>query len=161
MTADVPEFDLNVDTTGRVRFAHPVQARAYLRAKFAGQVIVGQFYEVRAKRSARQNRAFHAMITPWLLCETRGGWSLDALKFWVLGEAFGRIECTDPKTGELFQIPAEMHTSRLSIAQFVHLMDRAMELAAEDGVILIAPDEYRKAKEAAARKAARKAKAAA
>lgn len=42
--ADIPEFELTVDERGHVRFAHPAQAHAYLRGKFAGQVIVGQFY---------------------------------------------------------------------------------------------------------------------
>ena len=55
MTADIPEFELTVDDRGHVRFAHPAQAHAYLRGKFAGQVIVGQFYPHREKRSDRQN----------------------------------------------------------------------------------------------------------
>lgn len=156
MPADLPEFDLTVDERGRLTFAHPGQAHAYLR-RFAGQLIVGQFYEPRTKRSDRQSRAFHAMVKPWLLCEARGGWSVEALKFYALGETFGYLEYVHPGTGEVYRIPAEMHTSKLSVGQFCLLMERTAELAAEDGVVLVMPDEYRKAKEKAARQAARKA----
>lgn len=153
--SDLPEFDVTVDDQGRVRFAHQSQARAYLRAKFAGQCIVAQFYEHRAKRSDRQSRGFHAMVRPWLDCESRGGWSIEALKFYALGETFGYLEYVHPGTGEVYRIPAEMHTSKLSVGQFCLLMERTAELAAEDGVVLVMPDEYRKAKEKAQRQAAR------
>lgn len=160
MTADIPEWEMLIDDTGRVAFAHPRPAHAYLRTKFAGQCIVAQFYEHRAKRSDRQSRGFHAMVTPWLLAEERRGWSIEALKLWCLGETFGYLEMVHPLTGEVLRFPAEMHTSKLTVGQFSELIERTLELAAEEGVILVAPDEYRRAKEAAARKAAKKAAAA-
>ena len=160
MTADIPEWEILVDDTGRVSFAHPRPAHAYLRAKFAGQCIVAQFYEHRAKRSDRQSRGFHAMVKPWLLAEERRGWSIEALKLWCLGETFGYLELVHPLSGEVLRFPAEMHTSKLSVGQFSDLIERTLELAAEEGVVLTAPDEYRRAKEAAAKKAARKASAA-
>lgn len=154
MTADVPELEVRIDAQGRASFVHGGQAHAYLR-QFAGREdIVAQFYPFRARRSDRQNRALHAMVQPWLLCEARKGWSVDALKYWLLGEVFGRLECLDPKSGEVFLIPSELHTSRLSVGQFCELIERALEFAAEDGVYLLAPDEYRKAKEKAQRRAA-------
>lgn len=155
MTSDIPEFEMRLDDQGRIRFIHGGQARAYLR-QFAGREdIVAQFYPFRAKRSARQNRALHPLLHEWLRCENRKGWSIDGLKYWLLGEVFGRVECHDPKTGEVFLIPSEMHTSTLSVGQFCQLIEGALEYAAEDGVYLMAPDEYRKAKEKAQRQAAR------
>ncbi len=159
MNSDIPEFDLQIDAAGKPHFVHGGQARAYLK-RFAGQLISAQFYPVQAKRTSRQNRAYHAMVVPWLQCESRKGWSIDALKFWTLGEVFGRLEVIVPGTGEVVWFPAEPHTSKLTVAQFCELIDRTLELAAEDGVFLVAPDEYRRAKEAAARQAARKGKAA-
>jgi hypothetical protein len=155
MNADVPEFEVNIDAQGRVKFAHPGQAHAYLR-RFAGTLIAAQFYEFRTKRSDKQSRAFHAMVKPWLHCEARGGWTIEALKLWALGEVFGYVEFVRPTTGEVVRFPAEPHTSKLSMAQFAELIERTLEFAAEDGVLLTAPDEYRKAKEAAEKRAARK-----
>lgn len=150
MTSDVPEFDFTVDTQGRVTPAHVGQFRAYMRRFEAGSLVVGQFYEPRQKRSDRQNRAFHACITPWA---KERGWAVDTLKQFLLGKAFGWLEFVDPQSGEVMQVLAEPHTSKLSVSQFVLLIDRTLELAAEDGVLLVIGDEYTKAKRAAERQA--------
>lgn len=144
MSADIPEFELTVDERGHVRFAHPAQAHAYLRGKFAGQTIVGQFYEHRTKRSDRQNRGFHAMVSPWAKAE---GHRIEDLKDDLLGAVFGYLEVTSLVTGEVKLVLAEPHTSGLSVGKFCELIDRTLEIAAEQGVILVAPDEYRKAKQ--------------
>lgn len=144
MTADIPEFELTVDDRGHVRFAHPAQAHAYLRGKFAGQVIVGQFYPHREKRSDRQNRGFHAMVAPWAKAE---GHRIDDLKDDLLAAVFGTVEVVSLVTGEVKQVLAEPHTSKLTVGQFCELVDRTLEIAAEQGVILVAPDEYRRTKE--------------
>jgi hypothetical protein len=39
---------------------------------------------------------------------------------------------------------AQPHTARLTVSQFSELIERTLELAAEDGVWLEAPDEYTK-----------------
>ena len=136
-----------IDAEGRVSFGHPKQARAWLKRTHGGEVLVAQFYPHRAKRSDKQSRGFHAMVKPWLHAERRGGWSIEALKLWVLGEVFGYLEMTHPLTGEVLRFPAELHTSKLTMGQFCELIDRTLELAAEEGVILVAPDQYREAKE--------------
>ena len=152
--ADHPEWELLVDDTGRLTFAHPAQARAYLRAKFAGQCIVGQFYEHRSKRSDRQNRAGHALCWEWL--RWREGWTLGALKLYALGGCFGYLEVVHPVTGEILLFPAKPHSSELTVEEFCKWIDWILQHAAEeDGVVLVAPDEYRRAREALARKAAR------
>jgi len=152
--ADIPEFELTVDERGHVRFAHPAQAHAYLRGKFAGQAIVGQFYEHRTKRTDRQSRGFHAMVAPWAKAE---GHRIDDLKDDLLEAVFGTIEVTSLVTGEVRQVLAEPHTSTLTVGQFCELIDRTLEIAAEQGVILVAPDEYRRAKEKERRRLERQA----
>lgn len=156
--ADVPEWELLVDEAGRLTFAHPAQARAYLRGKFAGQTIVGQFYEHRQKRSLRQSRGFHAMVKPWLFCEARGGWQIEHLKLWVLGEVFGYLEMVHPVSGEVIRFPAKPHTSDLKVGEFCELVERTLELAAFEGVILTAPSEYLRQVKAMARKVEREAR---
>lgn len=152
MTSDVPEWDLSVDEQGRLTFAHPAQAHAYLRGQLKGQHIVGQFYAHRAKRSQRQNKGFHAMVWPWAKAE---GHRIEDLKDDLLGVVFGYLEVTSLVTGEVKQVLAEPHTSTLSVGQFCELIDRTLEIAAEHGVILFAPDEYRRAKAARDKQAAR------
>lgn len=157
--AEIPEFEINVDANGRPRFAHPGQGYAWLR-QYAGQLIAGQFFPFRTQRSARQNRGFHVLLTHWA---KERGWPVDSLKQFVLGRVFGWLEFADPQTGEVCRVLAEPHTSKLDMGRFCTLIESVLELAAEDGVWLQAPDEYRRAKEAAAKQAerdARKAKAA-
>ena len=154
--ADTPEFELNIDALGRVRFQHPKQAHAYLK-RYAGELIVGQFYPVRAKRSDRQNRAAHVLLLAWA---RERGWAVDALKQFVLGRVFGWLEFPDPQSGEVLKVLAEPHSSTLSVGQFVEFIDQILVLAAEDGVWLQAPDEYRKAMATVRKRAERKASAA-
>jgi len=152
--ADIPEFEINVDSAGRPTFAHPGQGYAWLR-QFAGTLIVGQFYGMRDKRSARQNRAIHAMLQPW--CAATGT-RIDDLKRELLEHVFGTFEHTSPITGQVYQVLTEPHTSALSVGQFVTLIDAALELAAGRGVWLLSPDEYTRAKAAAEKQAARAAR---
>lgn len=152
MTSEVPEFELNVSTEGCLTFAHPGQAHAYLRGKFAGQCIVGQFYEHRAKRSGLQNRALHALASAW---GRERGWRIEDLKQFLLAKVFGWLEFIDPLTGEVYKVLAEPHTSTLKMGQFCELIEATLELAAEDGVVLLAPDEFKRQKAALARREAR------
>lgn len=156
MTSDVPEWDLAVDAQGRLTFAHPAQAHAYLRGQFKGQHIVGKFYPHRAERSARQNRGGHALFSEWL--RHKEGWTLGSLKLYALGQCFGYLEVAHPVTGEVLLFPAKPHTSELSMGEFCELIEWILEHAAEeDGVALVAPDEYRRQREALAKREARKA----
>lgn len=148
--ADVPEWEVTIDAEGRVAFAHPKQARAWLKRRHAGEVIVAQFYPHDAKRTDPQNRALHALVSAWLAegPESKGGWTIDGLKLFVLGEVFGRLELAHPVTGEVIYLPNETSTARLSKAKFCKLIEGVLEMAAEqDGIYLEAPDQYRKAKE--------------
>jgi len=130
------------------------QLRSTFKPGTALEIVVQEF---QARRSDRQNRGFHAMVTPWA---KERGWAIEALKQFLLKQIFGVLEFMDPQSGEVHEVLAEPHTSTLSVAKFSELIERTLELAAYDGVILQAPDEYRRQREQAAKKAARKAKAA-
>ena len=103
MVAEIPEFDVSVGEDGRVSFVHAPQARAYLRRlrQAEGEHLVLQIYPHRAKRSDRQNRAFHACITPWA---KERGWQVDTLKQFLLGETFGWLEFVHPVSAEVGRI---------------------------------------------------------
>ena len=144
---------------GVIDYELPERVRqAQLAAAFPDLVVEVEYREFQETRSARQNRGFHAMIAPWA---KERGWRIEALKQFLLKQVFGVLEFTDPKTGEVHEVLAEPHTSTLSVAQFSELIEASLELAAEDGMFLTAPDEYRRQQEARRRKEARKAKAAA
>lgn len=153
MSPDLPEFELNIDAQGRPKFAHPGQAYAYLR-QYANSLIAGQFFPFRGKRSDRQNRAVHVLISLW---GKERGWHPDTLKQFVLGRIFGWLEFVDPLSGEVIKVLAEPHSSKLPMDKFCLLIEGVLTLAAEDGVWLQSPEEYRRAKESLDRRAARKA----
>ena len=124
-----------------MRFQHPAQAHAYLK-RYTGELVVGQFYPVRAKRSDRQNRAAHVLLLAWA---RERGWAVDALKQFVLGRVFAGSSSPTRRAARCSRVLAEPHSSTLSVGQFVEFIDQILVLAAEDGVWLRAPDEYRRA----------------
>lgn len=129
-------------------FDHPAAVLAFL-ARFRGDEIEGEFRKRRTKRSDKQNRAYHALLSEWAREE---GHNIEDLKDDCLREVFGEREVVNVLTGEVRKVLAEPHTSTLDTTRFAHLMERSVELAAGCGVILELPDEWkaRKAKEAKA-----------
>jgi len=118
----------------------------YLRAQLLAlfqQLKDGEFRMVISDepepRSAAQNRALHKMLEPWC----KEGHDIEDLKDDLLRAVFGLREKVDAITGEVTHALAEPHTSKLSKAQFSELMQRAVQIAAECGVWLELPDEYR------------------
>jgi len=149
------EFNGRVDAQGRIVWDFPHQVAAYRRhlfAKTGDGHITATFYPMRTKRSDRQNRALHALLTPWA---RERGWTVDDLKTTMLGIAFGHIERVMPVTGEVVKVLAEPHTSRLDVTKFCFLIEEVLRVAAEDDFWLESPEEYRKAKEAERKKAAK------
>lgn len=145
---DQREFHGRLTPDGRVVWDFPEVVTAYRKRLFASTDghVTGQFYPMRTKRSDRQNRALHAMLTPWA---RERGWTVDHLKSAVLGIAFGHVEAVMPITGEVVKVLAEPHSSRLDVGKFCHLIETVLETAADDDFWLDSPEEYRKAKEAA------------
>lgn len=157
---DQREFHGKLTANGQVVWDHPDVVKAYRKRLFASTdgFVTGQFYPMRSRRSDRQNRALHALLTPWA---RERGWSVDDLKVTMLGIAFGHVERVMPVTGEIVKALAEPHTSRLDVTKFCFLIEEVLRVAAEDDYWLESPDEYRKAKEQAQKIAAKKLKAAA
>lgn len=157
---DQREFHGRLTPDGSVVWDFPELVKAYRKRLYAATdgFVTGQFYPYRTRRSDRQNRALHALLTPWAKAR---GWSVDDLKDTMLGIAFGHTERVMPVTGEVLKVLAEPHSSRLDVTKFCHLIEEVLRVAAEDDFWLESPEEYRKAKEAAAKQERRqKAKAA-
>lgn len=147
-------FLARIGPDGTIGFDFPRQQIAYCRSKFAGECVEVEVRLQASKRSNRQNRALWALIGEWA---KERGHEPDDLKDVMLGIAFGHLEHVMPITGEIRQVLAKPHSSRLNVHEFCHLIEEVLRVAADDGVFLLAPDEYRKAKEAAERKAAKEA----
>ena len=145
---DQREFHGRLTPQGGVVWDFPMQVAAYRKRLFASTDghVTGQFYPLRSRRSDRQNRALHAMLTPWA---RERGWTVDNLKAVMLGIAFGHIETVMPITGEVVKVLAEPHTSHLDVTQFCHLVEEVLRVSAEDDFWIESPEEYRKAKEKA------------
>jgi hypothetical protein len=151
--AEPAVFTAVTDERGRIVPDYPAQYAALMRRRFpAGTCIEFEVREQATKRSDRQNRALWALLSPWA---RERGWQVDELKDVMLGIAFGKVEQTQPVTGAIVQVNAKPRSSKLSVHDFCHLIEEVLRVAAEDDYWLEAPDEYRKAKEQAQRKAAK------
>lgn len=154
--SDIPDFTGYAHVGGKLDIDFPGQVKARLRALAGETGAAVRFWFVNANesKSRKQEKGFHAMVSPWA---RERGWRIDDLKLFLLKKIFGTHDFVDFTTGEVFQTLAEPHTSKLTMRQYNDLIEGAMELAAEDDFYLIAPSEWRKAKEAEQRKAAKQA----
>lgn len=158
MKSDIPIFLAWAKPDGHVKpdFPAPLQSWVKSLAGEAGAEVEIQITLAGQNATERQKRGFHAMVKPW--ADKRGD-PVDYLKQWLLAEIFGTHTFKVPGTDTFITVLAEPHTSALTRRQYCDLIEGAMRLAAErDGIYLIAPDEYRKAKEAAAKQAEREAR---
>lgn len=152
MRAEPAVFPAVIDAEGRVRLDFPAQQKAICKHKFSEQCVEVEIRLVGTKRTDAQNRALHALLREWGMAS---GQTPDALKYLMLGIAFGHIEQVMPFTGEIAHLLAKPSSSRLTVHEFCHLIEEVLRVAAENGTFLQAPEEYRRAKEAAAKKARR------
>lgn len=144
MSFDPAVFVGAVDADGRIHLDFPGQQRAYCRAKLAGQCVDVIVAPAGLLKTRLQEAGYHAMITPWAKSE---GHRIDDLKRDLLRHIFGEQEHVNPITGEVTMVLREPHTSTLSRAKYSELIERTLEIAAECGVFLEAPNEYRRRKE--------------
>jgi hypothetical protein len=158
MKSEEPIFLGYAHPSGKLDLDFPPQFKARVR-ELAGKD--GAEVEITLSasgnnRTRRQEKGFHAMVTPWA---RKRGDRIAYLKQWLLAEIFGTHLFTVPGTDLAIEVLAEPQTSKLTRRQYCELIEGAMQLAAEkDGYYLTAPDEYRKAKEAARKQVAREAK---
>jgi signal transduction protein with GAF and PtsI domain len=115
--------------------------RAFVAKKLKGQEVALEIRPRRQKRTEAQGRGFHAMVQPWAREE---GHDIDELKRQLLEHVFGTHEATHAITGEVVTVPNKLHTSTLTVQEFSDLIEQTLIIAAECGVILTAPDEYRR-----------------
>lgn len=101
-------------------------------------------------KTRQQEKGYHAMIQP--LCAAKG-WPIADLKRYFLAATFGVTKSLiDGK-----EILVEPHTSDLSKQQYSELIERTLEIAAEDfDTWLEAPSEWKARKEQERKQAARK-----
>lgn len=151
MSADPALFVGTVDADGCIHLDFPQQQRAFCKAKLAGQCIDVIVAPAGLMKTRLQESGFHAMISPWAKSE---GHRIDDLKRDLLRHIFGEQEHVNPITGEVSMVLREPHTSTLSRAKYSELIERTLEIAGECGVILEAPNEYRRRKEQERRKGA-------
>jgi hypothetical protein len=145
-----------VTERGDLVFEFVSQQRAYCLQRFgAGACVDVDVSAHQETRSKRQNSALWALINEWCRL-ARQGWYPDDLKDAMLGRVFGTVERIEPLTGYVKRCPVEPHTSHLSVGKFCRLIEAILETAAstEPSVYLMAPDEYRQARERAAKQAA-------
>jgi len=144
MSQDPAVFSGTVDNDGKIHLDFVAQQRAYCRAKLAGQCVDVIVAPQGAMKTRLQEAGFHAMLAPW----AKEGHRIDDLKRDILREVFGEREHTNPITGEITMVLREPHTSPLSRTKYSELIERTLEIAAECGVILVAPNEYTRLKDA-------------
>lgn len=153
MSADPAVFLGRVDEEGKIRLDFPQRQRAYCKAKLAGKCVDVIICEQGELKTRLQEQGFHAMISPWAKSE---GHNIDDLKRDLLLEIFGEREHVNRFTGVVTMVLREPHTSKLSRTKYSELIERTLDIAAENGVILIAPHEWRQAKEKEEKKRARR-----
>lgn len=151
MSKDQAVFVATVTEAGYLEFDFPSQQRAYCR-RLAGQSVDVIVAPQGHAKTRLQEKGFHAMITPWAREE---GHRIDDLKRDLLRAIFGEQEHVNPITGEVTMVLREPHTSKLNRAQYCELIERTLDIGAECGVVLIAPDEYRRLKEQEQKRKAR------
>jgi hypothetical protein len=144
VSQDQAVFVGKCDKEGKVHLDFPTQQRAYCKAKFAEQCVDVIIAPAGHAKTRLQEAGFHAMISPWAKGE---GHRIDDLKRDLLRAVFGEQEHVNPITGEVTMVLRQPHTSKLNRAQYCELIERTLDIGAECGVVLIAPDEYRRMKE--------------
>ncbi len=138
-------FPAYIDVEGLVRFDFKKAAHEFNRAHFADTEVFVEIYKRKSKRSLKQNSAFHASIAP--LAEFLG-YQVDELKLALLGGCFGWKQING------CAIPERLHTSELDTQQFADLMAYTMQIAAEHGILILDPSQWKAAKRKRERKAA-------
>lgn len=134
-------------------FATPFKAWINKLAGETGAEVVIFVADKAWLKTRQQEKGFHVMIQP-LVAKT--GWSIAALKQYLLGEIFGWADLKDG-----IRVLVEPSTAALNKKQYSELIERTLELAAEEfDTWLEAPSEWKARQEQERKAAARKPKAA-
>jgi hypothetical protein len=118
-----------------------------LKQSLAGYEVDVELRKHRSKRSLDQNAFFHAAIAP--LAEHLG-YTTEELKLDLLGTKYGWHEL---KSGT--KVPLRLHTSDLNTKDFAELMDHTIQIAAEEGILILDPSQWKAQKKRSAKTAAK------
>ena len=140
----VADVFIGVVQNGKLHLDWRKQFDAYL-SQFEGHEVEVSVRKRKSKRSLKQSAFLHAAIKPWA---DELGYTVEELKLALLGECFGY------HTVRGVSMPVKLHTSQLNTQEFCDLTELMMQKAAEDGVLILAPDEFRAANKKAAKRAA-------
>lgn len=122
---------------GKVKFDKPTEAHTFNREYFAESEVTIEIYKRRSKRSKDQNAWMHVAIKP---LADKLGVTVTSLKLILLGETFGWATVL----GKPF--PIRDATSDLNTEEFSDVMAIAQQLAAEHGVLILDPSQWKAAK---------------
>lgn len=139
-------FPAYVTDDGHVKFDFPSQAHQFNREYLAGHEVYVEVYKRRGKRSIQQNRWLYAFLGP--LAEKLGV-TVEELKL------IGLIALWGTRVVMGYRVPEKAHTSDLNTEEFSDLCAWYQQKAAEVGVLILDPQEWKAEKRKAARKAAK------
>lgn len=121
------------DDGSKLDFDYPKDYRAFIQT-LAGYEVEIDIRKKRTRRTLKQNAFFHAAIAP--LAEHLGC-TTEELKIDLLGTWFGWKDIRNSK------VPERLHTSELNTKDFADLMDHTMQIAAEEGIVILDPSQYK------------------
>lgn len=114
-------------------------------AQFAGDEVEVEVRKHRAKRSLKQNRWMHSFLRP---LADHLGYTVEELKLVGMVAVFG----THAVMGQT--VPVKAHTSQLTTQEMVDLCEWFVQVAAEHDLVILYPDEFKRARAKAAKHAA-------
>lgn len=114
--------------------------------QFAGHEVEIELRKRRTKRTLKQNAYLHAAIKPFA---DHCGYTVEELKLALLGECFGYHQVNG------VTLPVKLHTSELSTQEFVEITELLIQRAAEQDVLILYPEEFKREKAKARKQAAK------
>ena len=90
-------------------------------------------------RTSRQNAYWHA--EPFLKLATAWGESVERAKLIAMGEFWGCEQCGKSSV----VLPVKVHTSQMTVAEGTAFLDWLIPWAAEQGIEILLPDEWKAA----------------
>lgn len=137
---------------GKLTLDFPTPFKSWI-AKLAGETGAEVVLFVADKawlKTRQQEKGFHVMIAPLVV---KTGWKIEALKQYLLGDIFGWADLKDG-----IRVLVEPSTAALNKKQYSELIERTLEIAAEDfDTWLEAPSEWTARKEQERKQASKQA----
>jgi len=104
-------------------------------AHYAGHEVELEVRKRRTKRTLKQNAYLHAAIKPFA---DHCGYTVEELKLALLGECFGYHQVKG------VTLPIKLHTADLSTKEFCDITELLIQKAAEEHVLILLPEEFKR-----------------